>query len=88
MAAFLDARAEAMCARHARCDTLEVAGFADERACVDALLGAAERARGAGQDDCPGYDAAAADACLATWADTPCEEVPDLRVCDAVCQGD
>lgn len=85
---FMDARAEAICARHARCETLEVAGFDDEAACVEDLLAAADRARDAGQDDCPGYDDAAADGCVDELERAPCDDAPDLRVCDAVCQGD
>lgn len=82
---FLQARAEAVCARHARCGTLDAAGFADEAACLEALEAANRRASLAGQADCDRYDADAADSCLAAWADTPCDEPVDLAACDAVC---
>ncbi|MFZ5479375.1 MAG: hypothetical protein ACOZNI_21605 [Myxococcota bacterium] len=81
--AFVVARAEAVCARHDRCGTLAAAGFTDEADCLAALLGAARTAKRA---PCRGYADAAADACLAAWDETACEDVPELSVCDDVCR--
>jgi hypothetical protein len=79
-AQFAEDRVAAVCARHDRCDTLEAAGFADEAECQTALLHAAEEEGSA----CPGFDASAAEACLAAW-DVECTETPDLDVCEQVC---
>jgi hypothetical protein len=82
---FLDARAAAICARHAACGTLESAGYADEAACLDAV----DATTGALADDgalrCDAFAPEAAAACLAALTDTLCNEAPDLTVCDAVC---
>lgn len=83
---FLQARAEATCARHARCGTLELSGYGTEEGCVNFLEEAIDALRKRGQLDCPSYDADAADACIAVIEDTPCDEAPDLSVCDMVCQ--
>jgi hypothetical protein len=84
LSAFLDDRAAAICERHERCGTLEDAGFADIKACELALASADRTLASHGQLGCPGFDASAADTCLAAW-DADCETPPDLAVCEAVC---
>ncbi len=88
VSAFLDAREGAICARHARCDTLTAAGFADEAACLDALSAAARALAADGALACPAFNPDAADACLAAWSEPPCDEAPDVSGCDAVCTED
>lgn len=84
---FRDARAAAICGWHARCDTLAVAGFETRDACEEAYLDAADALRRDGQADCPGFDDAAAAACLAVWEEAACGEILDLSACDGVCDG-
>lgn len=83
--AFLDDRAAAICARHARCETLAAAGYADEETCLTTIAQADGALADAGTLGCDGFDAAAAEACLAAW-DVDCAEVPDLSVCEKVCE--
>lgn len=82
---FLDQRAAAVCGRHVRCGTLGAAGYADEDECLTTLAAADGALGDAGALDCPGFDDDAAAACIAAW-DVGCAEVPDLSVCDAVCE--
>jgi hypothetical protein len=81
---FLDDRNAAICARHARCDTLEAAGYADESDCRGALEDSTEQAREDRELQCSDFDAEAADTCLAAYEGS-CDEPPDLTVCDTVC---
>ena len=63
---FALARADAICARHARCGTLETAGFASEEACVEALESAAAALRRQYGLDCDRWSGGAAQRCLAS----------------------
>lgn len=78
---FAHRRADAICAWHARCDTLEMAGFTSPEACATALYEAADNTSGA----CEDYDAGAADACVAAWTDADCDAQVDLSACEGVC---
>lgn len=82
---FAYARAEAICAWHARCDTLAAAGFAGEDACREALETAADQMDRQGELGCAAWDAEAADACLAVWEEAACDVPLDLTPCAAVC---
>jgi hypothetical protein len=79
-------RADAICARHARCDTLEIAGFVSEEACRDALHDAVSALRARYGLSCETWDADAAAACLAAYEGS-CETAPDLDPCTTVCGG-
>lgn len=85
--AFAGDRAEAICAWHARCGTLEAAGFTDEADCVDALNAAAAQMGRDNRLGCDGYDPEAAEACLAVWEQAECGAPLDLGPCEAVCAG-
>lgn len=79
---FVQARAEAVCGWEARCDHLGV--FADEAACVEALV----RSSGElGLDDrsCADFDAEAAQACLDAYTAATCEAPVDNAPCAEVC---
>lgn len=82
---FLVDRDLAICGRHARCESLEAAGYTDEAECLDTLAASTEAAHGENTLGCGTFDAAAADACLAAY-DAACDVVPDLTECDAVCR--
>ena len=82
---FAESQAEAACAWHARCETLELAGFADEAECLERLEDAVAKRQEAGELQCDSYDASAADACLAVYAETACDVVPDFTICEDVC---
>ncbi|MDP2316104.1 MAG: hypothetical protein Q8P41_24620 [Pseudomonadota bacterium] len=84
--AFLDDRAAAICARHTACDTLGAAGYASEADCLDALDAATGALADQGALACEAFDAAAADACLTTYAAAACDVPPDLEVCESVCR--
>lgn len=83
---FVTARGEAVCARHARCGTLDDAGFESEVACRAAMEDAAADQAAGGELGCAGFDAGAADACVAAWSEAACDAAPDLSACEAVCQ--
>lgn len=83
--AFSEDRAEAVCAWHARCDTLDDAGFTDQDECTSRLLDSVDALDQGGELECPGFDAAKADACVAVWTDAACDVPPDVSVCDEVC---
>lgn len=83
--AFAHARAGAICAWHARCGTLEAAGFPSEGACQEALIAAADALGEEGGLACDGHDPRAEAACLATWEHTRCGEPLDLQPCEALC---
>lgn len=85
--AFAEERAVAICAWHARCETLAEAGFADEATCVAELQHAAAVADRASELGCPSFDPEAADTCLAVWAEASCDTPVDVSVCDEVCGG-
>ena len=82
---YADARADAICAWHTRCDTLRAAGFADEAECSEALHDAAGKLDRGGELGCEGFDADAAASCLDAWATAACDAPVDLTACDAVC---
>lgn len=84
VSAFLDDRAAAICARHARCDTLADAGYADEADCVATIATSDGAAHDEGALACDPFHEDAVPACLAAW-DTPCDVPPDLTPCDEVC---
>lgn len=79
---FAGDRANAICAWHARCDGLEIAGFDTEDACRAALREAADTLD---PSTCAHWDEAAAAACLEAYATTACDVPPDLSACLAVC---
>lgn len=82
---FLDDRRDAICARHAACGTLSDAGYDDEAACLDAIEANTGVLADQGALSCETFDADAADTCLATYAAAPCDEPPELSICDGVC---
>ena len=77
-------RANAICARHAACDTLSDAGFSSEEGCRAALRQAAEDLVRDGGLACDAWDAEAADACLAAYG-VACTYPLDLSPCTQVC---
>lgn len=83
---FARAQADALCAWHERCDSLEVGGWSDLASCEEQLQHAVELRAANGELGCEGYDAAAADACLAVYAEVACDAIPDLAVCEEVCR--
>ncbi len=84
--AFADRHADAVCAWRARCETLEVAGFASEEECQTASQESVARRDAKGELACEGYDAVAAEKCLAVYADVQCGEAPNLGGCAGVCE--
>lgn len=82
---FAEDRAGALCERHARCETLEAAGFATRAECQAALDDAIRAANRSGELDCPDYDADAAEACVAVYEETECGEELELGACEGVC---
>jgi len=79
---FAGERANALCAWHARCDTLEIAGWTSEDACRADLRAAAELLD---PGTCERWSPTAAEACLAAYAEATCDTPPDLEPCLAVC---
>lgn len=77
-------RANAICARYARCELLTTAGFTSEEACRAALRQAAEDQIREDGLPCARWDADAAEACLAAY-DGSCESPPALGACTEVC---
>ena len=84
--AFAQERAEAVCAWHTRCETLDDAGFTDEAECNSRLSDSVDALDRNGELGCDGFDPTAADACVAVWRDAACDTVPDVSVCDTVCE--
>jgi hypothetical protein len=82
---FAEARADAICRWHERCDTLEVAGYADYSECSAALREGVANAYRRGELQCAEFDEGQADRCLAVWSSTPCGTEVDLTPCESVC---
>jgi hypothetical protein len=78
-------RADAVCAWHERCGTLEAAGFTDESDCKAGLHAAVKEANVRGELDCPDYDQGAAEACVRAWEEVECGEQVEAD-CDGICQ--
>lgn len=79
---FVQLRAEAVCGWEARCDRLGV--FADEAACVAALVDASS-SLGLDDNSCTAFDADAAQACVDAYTAASCEEPVDNAACGQVC---
>jgi hypothetical protein len=82
---FVDARTDALCARHERCGTLAENAWSTVEDCRSALDRSAVAREASGQDGCGDFDAAAAQDCLAAIEAASCDTSVDVSACDIVC---
>jgi hypothetical protein len=82
---FVDARTDALCARHERCGTLAENAWASLEDCLAALDRSALGREASGQDECVDFDATAAQACLTAIDSASCDTSVDVSACDTVC---
>ena len=81
--AFSEARIEAVCAWHERCETFSATGFQDDADCRSTLANNS-RQSGYGQA-CKDFSENDAADCIAAWDDADCETPPELGSCEQVC---
>jgi hypothetical protein len=81
--AFNEARIEAVCSWHERCDTFASTGFQDAADCRGKL--ASDSRQGGYGETCKDFSQSDADGCVAAWDEADCETPPDLTVCEQVC---
>jgi hypothetical protein len=82
---FVDARTEALCARHERCGTLGENAWSSVEDCLAALDRSAVGREASGQDGCTDFDTEAAQDCLTAIDTASCDTSVDVSACDTVC---